>query len=334
MKTKAYIATTGSYVPEYILSNEMICKMVDTSDEWIQERCGVRERRILKDKDKATAFMAGEAAQSALEKSNIDKSEIEVIIVATATPEHIFPSTASIVSEKLGIRGAFCFDVSAACSGFLYALNIGARLIESNAYNTILIIGADKMSSIMDYTNRNTCVLFGDGAGAVVLKSTTSGFGIEESILETNGSGYPNLYQKAGGSLFPATVETVINKEHSISMNGPAVFKMAVENMVGCCQKLLEKYKIPKSNVDYLIPHQANKRIITATADFLEMDLNKVAINIDKYGNTTCASIPICLDEWSHKFKHGDKLILCAFGAGYTYGSTFVTWNSGLEENV
>ncbi|MBL7894928.1 MAG: ketoacyl-ACP synthase III [Bacteroidia bacterium] len=334
MKRKAYITSTGSYLPESILSNEMICEMVDTSDEWIQERCGVKERRILKDKDKATAYMAAEAAKKALQKGGISKDDIEVIIVATATPEHPFPSTASIVSEMLGIKRAFCFDVSAACSGFLYALNIGARLIESNAYKSVLVIGSDKMSSIMDYTNRNTCVLFGDGAGAVVLKPTNNGFGIGESLLETDGSGYQNLYQKAGGSLFPATADTVLNKEHSISMNGPAVFKMAVENMVGCCKNLLEKHQIQKSEIDYLIPHQANKRIITATADYLEMKMEKVALNIHKYGNTTCASIPICLDEWSSKFKNGDKLILCAFGAGYTYGSTLVTWNSGLEENV
>ena len=302
MKQNAYIAATGSYLPDYVLTNAEIASMVDTNDEWITERCGVKERRILKNAEQATAYMAKEAALKAIEKIKLDVSTIEIVIVATATPEHQFPSTSAIVADMLGIKNAWCFDYMAACSGFLFALNTAAKLIESGSYKTILLIGSDKMSSIMDFTNRNTCVLFGDGAGAVVLKATESDFGIQKSVLRTDGSGYKNLYQKAGGSLFPASLESVTNKEHSITMNGQSVFKTAVNNMSESCTELLQISKIKKEEIDFLIPHQANKRIITAIAEQLELDKTKVAINIEKYGNTTCASIPICLDEWNKQY--------------------------------
>jgi len=327
MKTRAYIAATGSYLPDYILTNTEIATMVDTNDEWITERCGVKERRILKDKDKATAFMAKEAAERALQKCHCNKDTIEVVIVATATPEHLFPSTSAIVAEMLGIKNAWCFDVMAACSGFLFALNTASKLIESGAYSNILVIGSDKMSAIMDFTNRNTCVLFGDGAGAVLLKTTASGNGIINSVLKTDGSGYKNLFQKAGGSLFPASAETVANKEHSITMAGQTVFKTAVTGMAESCTRLLKETGLTKNEVEYLIPHQANIRIINSIIDFLEIDKNKVAINIHKYGNTTCASIPICLDEWSGKFNSGDNIVISAFGAGYSWGSMLLKWH-------
>lgn len=327
MSNRAYIASTGSYLPDHVLTNADIAKMVDTSDEWITERCGVKERRILENKEHATAYLAKMAGEKAIQKAGIDVNEIEVLIVATATPDHQFPATAAIVAEMLGIKNAWCFDQMAACSGFLFALNTAAKLIESGAYNTILLIGADKMSSIMDFTNRNTCVLFGDGAGAVVLKATGNGSGIQKSVLRTDGSGYKNLYQKAGGSLYPATAETVMNKEHSISMSGQSVFKTAVTKMCESCLELLKISELPKEKIDYLIPHQANKRIIQAVTETLELPSEKVSVNIDRYGNTTCASIPICLDEWSGKFKDGDNIIICAFGAGFSWGALWLKWN-------
>lgn len=327
MKKNAYIASTGIFLPENIVTNEMLAKIVDTSDEWIQERCGIKERRILNEPGKATAYMASLAAKNALEESGIDKQSIGTIIVATATPDHQFPSTASIVSGLLNIRNVWCFDVMSACSGFLYALNAGAAIIESGRSDTVLVIGADKMSSIIDFDNRNTCVLFGDGAGAVLLKSTLTGEGIGESVLETDGSGYKNLFLKSGGSLFPASEISIRNKEHFIFMNGQSVFKSAVASMVSCNEKLLKKTGLMKSDIDYLIPHQANKRIIEAVIDFFKISREKVAVNIQNYGNTTCASIPICLHEYKHRFKKGDKLVLCSFGAGYSWGSTLVTWN-------
>ncbi len=326
MSTRAYIASTGSYLPEYILTNAEIATMVETNDEWITDRCGVKQRRILKDKDQATAYMAKMAAEKAILKAAVNVDEIEIVIVATATPEHQFPATSGIVAEMLGIKNAWCFDCMAACSGFLFALNTAAKLVESGSYKTILLIGSDKMSSIMDFTNRNTCVLFGDGAGAVILKATNLDYGIQKSVLRTDGSGYKNLYQKAGGSLFPATTDSVLNKEHAISMSGQTVFKTAVTKISESCIELLKESGISKKEIDYLIPHQANKRIITAVTDLLELPPEKVSINIDKYGNTTCASIPICLDEWSNKFKTGDNIIICAFGAGFSWGSLHLKW--------
>ena len=326
MSIHAYIASTGCYVPDYVLTNAEIATMVDTSDEWITDRCGVKERRILKNQEQATAFMAKMAAEKAISKAKVNVKEIEVVIVSTATPEHQFPATSGIVAEMLGIKNAWCFDCMAACSGFLFALNVASKLIESGTYKTILLIGSDKMSSIMDFTNRNTCVLFGDGAGAVVLKATESGNGIQKSVLKTDGSGYKNLYQKAGGSLFPATQESVLNKEHSISMSGQTVFKTAVTKISESCIELLEQSGLSKNEIDYLIPHQANKRIIHSVIELLELPPEKVSVNIDKYGNTTCASIPICLDEWSSKFKTGDNIVICAFGAGFSWGSLYLKW--------
>ncbi len=330
MRKRAYISSTGSYLPDYVLTNSEIATMVDTTDEWISERCGVKERRILKDKNLATAYMAKMAGERAMQKAKISGEEIEIVIVATATPEHQFPATAAIVADMLGIKNAWCFDQMAACSGFLFALNTAAKLIESGSYKTILLIGSDKMSSIMDFTNRNTCVLFGDGAGALILKATDAPYGIKKSVLRTDGSGYKYLYQKAGGSLFPATAETVLNKEHSLSMNGQAVFKTAVNNISESCVKLLEISDLSAADIKYFIPHQANKRIILAVAEKLELPLDKVMMNIEKYGNTTCASIPIGLDEWSNRFKTGDIIMICAFGAGFSWGALSLNW---LEEN-
>jgi len=302
--------------------------MVDTSDAWITERSGIRERRILKDPDKATAYMAKMAGERAMQKAGVGAGDVEIVIVATATPEHQFPATSTIVADMLGIRDAWCFDEMAACSGFLFALGTAARLIESGAYKTILLIGSDKMSSIMDFSDRNTCVLFGDGAGAVVLKATSDGNGIQDSYLRSDGAGYKYLYQKAGGSLHPASQVTVANKEHAIFMNGQMVFKTAVSKLADSCVQILAKNQMDKSEIQFLVPHQANKRIIQAVADTLEMPSEKVTVNIDRYGNTTCASIPICLDEWSTQFREGDNILLCAFGAGFSWGSLLLKWKA------
>jgi 3-oxoacyl-[acyl-carrier-protein] synthase-3 len=327
-KQRATITAVGHWVPDKVLSNADLEKMVDTTDEWIRTRTGIVERRILE--DGATSDMAVKAVQNLLANRGIGPEEIEVIVVATISPDMFFPSTACLVQQKLGAKNAWGFDVSAACSGFLYSLVVGAQLIESGAYRKVLVIGADKMSSITDYTDRNTCVLFGDAAAAVLLEPTDDqSYGILDHILYSDGSGGKFLYMQAGGSLMPATHETVDKKLHYLYQDGKAVFKVAVVGMADVSAEILAKNSLTGDDIDWLVPHQANLRIIDACADRMGLDRSKVMINIDRYGNTTAATIPLCLSEWwqSGKLKRGQRAILASFGAGYTWGSVLVRWS-------
>jgi 3-oxoacyl-[acyl-carrier-protein] synthase III len=326
MKTTAAITSVGHYLPDDILTNASIEKMVDTNNDWIMDRCGISERRILKDKTKATAFMGSEAARHALLKANCQPSEIEMIVTCTATPEYQFPATANLIAEMIGAKNAYSFDLMAACSGFLFGLVTASKFIETGTHKKILVIGSDKMSSVVDYTNRNTCILFGDGAGAVLLEANEDGYGIIDSKLYSDGSGVNFLHQVAGGSLNPATEETVKAKQHFIHMEGKNVFKVAVMKMAEAAEEMMTRNKLNADDIAWLIPHQANKRIIEATAERMNLPMEKVVMNIQKYGNTTCASIPICLSEISNKLKRGDNLVLCSFGAGFTWGGVYVKW--------
>jgi 3-oxoacyl-[acyl-carrier-protein] synthase-3 len=325
-KITAAITAIGGYVPETILTNAELEKMVDTNDEWIKTRTGISERRILKQPGKATSDLAAPAIQEILAKKNLDPTEIDCIICATVTPDMVFPATANIVADKIGAVNAWGFDLNAACSGFLYALTTGASFIESGRYKKVIVVGADKMSAIVDYTDRNTCILFGDGAGAVLLEADTNGFGIQDSLLKSDGSGRDFLHMKAGGSLRPATVETVMAKEHYAFQEGKTVFKFAVKGMADVSAELLEKNNLTGNDIAWLVPHQANLRIIDATADRMGISKEKVMINIQRYGNTTAATIPLCLWEWESQLKKGDNLVFAAFGGGFTWGATLVKW--------
>lgn len=326
MRTQAAITGVATYIPEYVMTNAEIETMVDTTNEWIIERSGVRERHIMKDKDKATAFMGAEAAKKLLKKKNVDATEIDLIIVCTATPEYQFPATANVVSHMIGATRAWSFDLLGACSGFIYALTVASKFIETGTHKKILVIGSDKMSSIVDWTDRRTCILFGDGAGAVLLEPDTEGYGIVDSRMYSDGSGQPHLYQVAGGSLNPATEETVKNRQHHITMNGQAVFKLAVVKMADVAEEMMMRNHLAPEDVAWLVPHQANKRIIQTTAERMKVGMDKVMLNIERYGNTTTATIPICLDEWETKLKKGDNLILTTFGAGFTWGGIYTKW--------
>jgi 3-oxoacyl-[acyl-carrier-protein] synthase-3 len=326
VKIRAAITGIANYVPEEILKNSDLEKMVDTNHQWIMERCGIEERRILKDKDKATAFMGSEAAKKLLQKKNINASEIDLIILCTATPEHQFPATANIIADMIGAKNAWGFDIMAGCSGFVYSLNVASQFIENGKHKKVLVIGSDKMSSIVDYTDRNTCVLFGDAAGAALLEPDTNGFGIFDTKMYSDGSGKKHLYQKAGGSLLPASIETVQRKEHSIYMEGPPVFKVAVIKMAEVAEEMMKRNHLQSEDIAFLTPHQANKRIIEATAERMGIGMDKVMLNIQKYGNTTCASIPNCLAEWENQLKKGDNIIITAFGAGFTWGGIYLKW--------
>lgn len=325
-KITAAITSVGGYVPEDKLTNFDLEKMVDTNDEWIRTRTGVEERRILKGAGKATSDMVVPAVRQICEKRGISPEEIDCLIVATVTPDMVFPATANIACDKLGAKNAFGFDVSAACSGFLYSLTLGASLIESGRYKKVVVCGADKMSAIVDYTDRATCIIFGDGAGAVLLEPNQEGLGIKDSILKSDGSGCQFLHMKAGGSLRPASAETVANKEHYIYQEGQAVFKFAVKGMADVSAELLERNNLTGDDISWLVPHQANLRIIDATANRMGLTKEKVMINIQRYGNTTSGTIPLCLWEWENKLKKGDKVVLAAFGGGFTWGSTLVEW--------
>jgi 3-oxoacyl-[acyl-carrier-protein] synthase III len=327
MKITAAITGVSSYVPEYILTNQELEKMVDTNNEWILSRSGISERRILKDKDKATAFMASEAAKKLLAKKNISPLDIDLVIVATVTPDHQYPATANIVSDIIGAKNAWGFDIQAACSSFIYALTTASKFIETGAHKKVLVIGADKMSSIIDYTDRTTSILFGDGAGAVLLEPTTDGTGILDSKMYSDGSGKNHLYQPAGGSLMPPTNETIANKQHFVSMDGQAVFKIAVVKMAEVAAEMMERNNLTSEDVAFLVPHQANKRIIEATANRMGVSMDKVMLNIQKYGNTTSATLPLCLSEWENQLKKGDNLILTTFGAGFTWGGLYLKWS-------
>lgn len=326
-KLRAAITAVGHYIPEKILSNFDLEKMVDTNDEWIRSRTGISERRVFE--NGATSDLAIPAVQMCLKNRGIGADEIDVIIFATVTPDMFFPATACVLQEKIGAKKAWGFDISAACSGFVYALSVGSQLVETGAYKKVLVVGADKMSSIMDYTDRNTAILFGDGAGAVLLEpSSDESLGVIDHKLYSDGSGGQYLYMKGGGSLNPPTHESIDQKMHYLVQDGKAVFKVAVMGMADVSVEILERNKLSGKDIDWLVPHQANLRIIDATADRMGLDKSKVMINIDKYGNTTAATIPLCLSEWWHagKVKKGQNLILASFGAGYTWGAVYVKW--------
>lgn len=325
-KIQAAITAVNGYVPPYILTNQELETLVETNDEWIVSRTGIKERRILKGEGLATSDMAVPAVQGLLEKRGIGADEIDLIIFATATPDMVFPATANILADKIGATNAWGYDLQAACSGFLYALSTGSKFIESGAYSKVLIVGGDKMSSIVDYTDRTTCILFGDGCGAVLLEPDTEGNGIIDSVLKSNGAGRHYLYQKAGGSLNPASQQTVEAREHFIHQEGQQVFKFAVTNMADSAAEIMERNQLTADDIAWLVPHQANKRIIDATANRMGIGEEKVMINIQKYGNTTNATIPLCLWDWEKELKKGDSLVLAAFGGGFTWGSVYLKW--------
>ena len=325
-KLTAAITAVGGYVPEDVLTNADLEKMVDTNDEWIKTRTGITERRILKKPGLATSDMVVPCIKLICEKRGIHAEEIDCLIVATVTPDMMFPATANLAAHKAGITRAWSFDLSPACSGFLYALTVGASLIESGRYKKVVVAGADKMSAIVDYSDRTTCVLFGDGGGAVLLEPNHDGYGILDSILRSDGSGAAHLHMKAGGSLRPASIETVTNKEHFAYQEGPPVFKAAVKGMADVSAELLERNNLTGQNIAWLVPHQANKRIIDATADRMGLSHDKVMLNIQRYGNTTAATIPLCLWDWKKDLNKGDNIVLAAFGGGFTWGATLVKW--------
>jgi 3-oxoacyl-[acyl-carrier-protein] synthase-3 len=327
MKYSAVITGVEGYVPEDRLTNKMLETMVDTNDEWIKSRTGISERRILKDKSKATSDIGAAAVSKLLKKKGISPDEIDMVICATATPDHLFPATANVICDKVGIKNATGFDLGAACSGFLFALTTASKFVESGSHKKVIVVGADKMSSIIDYTDRNTCIIFGDGGGAVLLEpSKDKSLGIQDSILRSDGIGRNYLYQKAGGSLHPSTIETVENREHFAYQEGRTVFKYAVKGMADTSFELMQRNNLDKDSLDWLVPHQANIRIIEAARDRAGLAPEKVMVNIDKYGNTTNGTIPLCLWEWEDKLKKGDKLVLTAFGGGFTWGATYLVW--------
>lgn len=326
IKLKAVITGVHGYVPDYILTNEELSKMVDTNNDWIISRTGIKERRILKGKDKGTSVIGIEAIKGLLSKTDTKAEEIDLIICATTTPDMLFPATANIIANAVGAKNAFSYDIQAACSGFIFALSTGAQFIETGKYKKVIIVGADKMSSIIDYKDRTTCIIFGDGGGAVLLEPTTEDLGIKDSILRTDGAGADFLHMKAGGSRKPATFETVQAGEHYVFQEGATVFKFAVTNMADVSAEIMKKNNLSSSDIDWLVPHQANKRIIDATANKMEIGPEKVMINIHKYGNTTSGTIPLCLWDYESKLKKGDNLILAAFGGGFTWGSLYLTW--------
>jgi 3-oxoacyl-[acyl-carrier-protein] synthase-3 len=325
-KINAAITGIQGYVPEYILTNKELEKLVDTNDEWIVSRTGIKERRILKGENKGSSDLGAEAIKLLLKKTNTSVKDIDLIICCTATPDMMFPSTACIISDKIGANNICAFDIMAACSGFLYAVTTASKFIESGTYKKVIVVGADKMSSIVDYTQRNTCVLFGDGAGAVLLEPNYEGLGVQDTILRSDGSGREFLKLKSGGSLNPASHETVDAREHYIFQDGQPVFKAAVKSMADVSEEIMEKNNLSADDIAWLVPHQANKRIIDATSRRMGVGDDKVMLNIEKYGNTTSATIPLCLWEWESRLKKGDNLILAAFGGGFTWGSIYLKW--------
>lgn len=323
---KAGITAVGAYVPEYVLTNEEMETLVDTTNEWIVTRSGISERRILKDKTKASAHMACKAAEEVLQKRKISPLDIELIIVATVTPDHQYPATANIVADMLGATNAWGYDLQAACSSFIYALHTASKFIESGTHNKVLVIGSDKMSSIVDYTDRTTSILFGDGAGAVLLEPSQDENGIQDAKMYVDGSGKKFLYQPAGGSLNPSSYDTILNKQHYVSMDGQAVFKVAVTKMADVAEEMMKRNNLTANDIAFLVPHQANKRIIEATAERMGIGMDKVMLNIHKYGNTTSATLPLCLYEWENRLNKGDNIILTTFGAGFTWGGMYIKW--------
>ncbi|MEO7048489.1 MAG: beta-ketoacyl-ACP synthase III [Ferruginibacter sp.] len=325
-KITAAITAVGGYVPEYRLTNKELETMVDTNDEWIKSRTGIEERRILKGEGLGSSDMGTEAVKELCKKRGISPEEIDCLICATVTPDMVFPATANIICDKAGMTNAFSFDIGAACSGFLYALNTGAAFIESGRYKKVVVVGVDKMSSIIDYTDRSTCIIFGDGAGAVLLEANEEGMGLKDSILKSDGSGRQYLHMKAGGSVKPATVETVMAKEHFVYQEGQSVFKFAVKGMADVSYELMQRNNLTSDDIAWLVPHQANLRIIDATANRIGLSKEKIMINIQKYGNTTAGTLPLCLWDWEKQLKKGDNIILAAFGGGFTWGATWLKW--------
>ncbi len=322
----AVITGIGGYVPEDILTNEDISKMVDTTDEWIMTRVGIKERRILRGEGRGTSYMGIRAVKQLLEKTNVSPEEIEVVLTATTTPDHHFPTTSSIIAYQTGCKNAMTFDMQGACAGFLYALETGANYIRSGRYKKVIVVAGDKMTAITDYTDRSTCPLFGDGCGAVLLEPTEENVGVMDAILRTNGTGYSHLIMKSGGSAYPPTHETVDKHEHFVFQDGRYVFKYAVSYMSDVAEEIAKRNGLTRDDIAWIVPHQANLRIIDAIAKRLEVSEDKVMINIQKYGNTSAGTIPLCLWEWENKLKKGDNLILAAFGAGFTWGALYLKW--------
>ncbi|MEO6253384.1 MAG: beta-ketoacyl-ACP synthase III [Ferruginibacter sp.] len=326
LKINAAITAVGGYVPEYRLTNAELEKMVDTNDEWIRTRTGISERRILKEEGKGSSDLAVPAVLELCKKRGISPEEIDCLICATVTPDMVFPATANIICAKIGATNSFSFDIMAACSGFLYALTTGTAFIESGRYKKVVVVGVDKMSSIVDYSDRTTCIIFGDGAGAVLLEAVDEPVGILDSLLKSDGSGSQFLHMKAGGSVKPSTVETVLAKEHYVYQEGQAVFKFAVKGMADVSFELMQRNNLTADDIAWLVPHQANMRIIDATANRMGLPKEKIMINIQKFGNTTAGTLPLCLWEWEKRLKKGDNIILAAFGGGFTWGATWVKW--------
>lgn len=326
MKIRAAITGVHGYVPDFVLSNAVLETMVDTNSEWIETRTGVKERRILKGNGLGNSDMAVEAIKGLLKKKNIKPEEIDMIIVGTVTPDHIFPSTSNIICDKIGAKNAWGYDISAACSGFLFSLITGSQFIETGRYKKVIVVGSDKMSAIVDYTDRSTCVIFGDGAGAVLLEPDTTGYGIQDSILKVDGAGKKYLFQQGGGSVQPPTMRSVANKDHFIYQEGQSVFKFAVKGMADVSEEIMKRNNLKGEDIAWLVPHQANKRIIDATANRMGVGTDKVMLNIQRYGNTTSGTIPLCLWDYEKQMKKGDNIILAAFGGGFTWGSIYIKW--------
>ncbi|MEC7784092.1 MAG: beta-ketoacyl-ACP synthase III [Bacteroidota bacterium] len=325
-KITAAITAVGAYVPEYVLTNEILETMVETNDEWITTRTGIKERRILKDPDKGTSFLGIKAAEDLINKSGIDPSEIDMVIMATATPDLPVASTAAYVATQIGATNAFSYDLQAACSSFLYGMSTASAYVASGKYKKVLLIGADKMSSIIDYTDRTTCIIFGDGGGAVLFEPNEEGLGLQDEFLRSDGIGRDFLRIEAGGSLMPASEETVANKKHYVFQDGKTVFKFAVSNMADVSERIMQRNNLSHDDVSWLVAHQANKRIIDATARRMGLDDSKVLMNIARYGNTTSATLPLLLSDFEKQFKKGDNLIFAAFGGGFTWGSIYLKW--------
>jgi 3-oxoacyl-[acyl-carrier-protein] synthase-3 len=325
-KTTAAISAVHGYVPDYVLDNKELETMIETTDEWITSRTGIKERRILKGEGNGSSVMGAEAVKGLCKKRGISPEEIDLIICCTVTADHVFPATANIISDKIGATNAFGFDLNAACSGFLYGVVTGSKFIESGSHKKVVVVGVDKMSSIIDYEDRATCIIFGDGGGAVLLEPNEDGLGIQDSILKSDGSGAQFLNQKAGGSAYPPTHETIDAKEHYARQDGKTVFKFAVTNMADVSAEIMEKNNLTSDDIAWLVPHQANKRIIDATARRMGVSDEKVMLNIHKYGNTTSGTIPLCLWEYESQLKKGDNIVLAAFGGGFTWGSIYLKW--------
>ncbi|MGM0931821.1 MAG: beta-ketoacyl-ACP synthase III [Bacteroidota bacterium] len=325
-KITAAITAVGAYVPEDILTNKMLEEMVDTNDEWIFSRTGIKERRILKDPDKGTSYLAIEAAKNLIEKSSLDPTEIDVVILATATPDMMVAASAVHVATQIGAVNAFGYDLQAACSGFLYGMSTASAYIESGRYKKVLVIGADKMSSIIDYTDRTTCIIFGDGAGAVLMEPNDEGFGLQDEILRSDSIGRLSLNVEAGGSIMPPNEQTVARKLHFVKQDGKTVFKFAVSNMAGVSEEIMKRNHLTNDDIDWLVAHQANKRIVGATASRMNLEDEKVLMNIERYGNTTSATLPLLLSDYEKNFKKGDNIIFASFGGGFTWGATYLKW--------